>query len=271
MFILIVLMSFLIKPVLADVHYIETKLDLYTEYIDKAGHTVFNPKNIIKTKYHSGSGRLHRQDDNYRYFPKNKFEGSRLPNFKKSNLIAVKMNGKWGYADKYGNIIIKPQFDLAYPFSKGMAIVKLNNKLGYINESGKFIINPKFKRISPDCINKLLYTCDSWNFDNGYVIVADENNKFGTIDKAGNYIIKPQFDEMKHFSEGLAAVKLNGKWGYIDTTGEIVIKPQFNKAGQFFRGIAEVQRDFNYTLLVYFSPLIFIIGVCAFLILKRKR
>jgi hypothetical protein len=36
-----------------------------------------------------------------------------------------------------------------------------------------------------------------------------------------------------HFSEGLAAVKVNGKWGIIDKKGKMVIPPQFIDAYWF--------------------------------------
>ncbi|MEW5821006.1 MAG: WG repeat-containing protein [Cyanobacteriota bacterium] len=48
------------------------------------------------------------------------------------------------------------------------------------------------------------------------------------------------FDEVKSFSEGLAAVKLDEKWGYIDYQGNTVIKPQFLRAESFSEGLANV-------------------------------
>ena len=38
-------------------------------------------------------------------------------------MAAVKQNGKWGYADTDGNLVIQPQFDLALDFSEGVAVV----------------------------------------------------------------------------------------------------------------------------------------------------
>lgn len=56
----------------------------------------------------------------------------------------------------------------------------------------------------------------------------------------GEIIIEPQFDLAGHFSDGLAAVKLNGKWGYIDKDGKTVISPQFDQAVPFQNGLAQV-------------------------------
>lgn len=44
----------------------------------------------------------------------------------------MKINGKWGYIDTRGNIIIPLQFEEADQFSEGMAAVKVAGKWGYI-------------------------------------------------------------------------------------------------------------------------------------------
>ena len=49
------------------------------------------------------------------------------------------------------------------------------------------------------------------------------NGKWGFIDKTGTNVIACKYDDIRNFSEGLAAVQLNGKWGFIDKTGSNVI------------------------------------------------
>jgi hypothetical protein len=39
---------------------------------------------------------------------------------------------KYGYINNTGEIVIKPQFDLAYAFSEGLAVVEVNGKEGFI-------------------------------------------------------------------------------------------------------------------------------------------
>ena len=58
-------------------------------------------------------------------------------------------------------------------------------------------------------------------------------------------VVKPQFSEVKNFSQGLAAVKLDDKWGYIDKTGKVVVKPQFSEAYSFSERVAGVTVDSN--------------------------
>jgi hypothetical protein len=57
-------------------------------------------------------------------------------------LAAVEVNKKYGYIDKTGNFIIKPQFDNAYLFVQGIAKVNIGNKERYINKAGEFFMEP---------------------------------------------------------------------------------------------------------------------------------
>jgi hypothetical protein len=45
------------------------------------------------------------------------------PDYLSNGLFRIVKNGKIGYADKIGHIIIQPQFDCAYPFKNGRAKV----------------------------------------------------------------------------------------------------------------------------------------------------
>jgi hypothetical protein len=42
------------------------------------------------------------------------------------NLLPVQQNEKWGYINRSGEIIIKPQFDSAELFADGLALVRAN-------------------------------------------------------------------------------------------------------------------------------------------------
>lgn len=54
----------------------------------------------------------------------------------KEGLAPVKKNGKWGYIDKSGDVIIRYQYEYASDFLNGKANVRLNGKMIKIDKSG---------------------------------------------------------------------------------------------------------------------------------------
>jgi hypothetical protein len=53
----------------------------------------------------------------------NVYEFDNGPDYPSNGLFRITENGKIGYADMKGNIIVPPQFDCAYPFKNGKAKV----------------------------------------------------------------------------------------------------------------------------------------------------
>lgn len=51
---------------------------------------------------------------------------------------------KWGYMDKQGNWIIKPQFEEASSFKNNIARVKYYGLFGFIDRTGNWIIGPEY-------------------------------------------------------------------------------------------------------------------------------
>jgi len=175
-------------------------------------------------------------------------------------LCGVEKDGKFGYIDTTGNLVIPAQFDTAGPFIEGLAAVKLGNQFGYIDKTGKYAINPQFDQAGNfhDGL-AAVHTDDGWGFidkTGTYVIkphfqsvstdgfsdglVGICEGKCGYINRSGIFTIKQQFDTVGTFADGLAAVRIGSKWGYVDTAGKIVINPQFDQATMFSGGLAVV-------------------------------
>ena len=172
-------------------------------------------------------------------------------------LFPVVQNGKWGYINSSGQIVIEPQFAGAEdkttimvfgvrdagatwltvspefpqvePFSEGLAAVcdAQSGKWGYMDRAGTMVIKPQFGK--------------AHGFSEGLAAVLVDG-KYGYIDKAGSMVVKPQFDYGLAFSEGLARVTVGRKYGFIDKTGSMVIKPEFAWALSFSEGLAAVDR-----------------------------
>jgi len=138
----------------------------------------------------------------------------------------IQQNGKWGYADKDGKVVIKPQFSRAGRFSEGLALVWTGGvpltdpvatsfvKMGYIDRMGHWIIQSRFK----------YYFFD--DFSDGLVPFRQQSSKWGYMDGTGKIIIRPRFDWTGTFSAGIAPVLLDGKCAHVDKTGKVTDQSQ---------------------------------------------
>ena len=151
-------------------------------------------------------------------------------------LFRVVKDGKVGYIDATGNLVIPHRFDLTFnwgwDFMEGVAPVQVGRGWGFIDSAGSFVIPAMFEGVRP--------------FSEGRALVglgADgPPYRIGFIGKDGKFIGEPNINgAARSFSEGLAAVELaNGRFRYIDKSGRIALPQQFAWAGQFSQGLARV-------------------------------
>lgn len=198
-------------------------------------------------------------------------------------LFGVTVNGKYGFMDKHGNLVIQPKYENTFPFSDGLAAVQVGNLWGYIDRHDTMIIEPQFIQVGL--------------FSHGYAPVKLQHQYlkgWGYIDTKGKLVIEPQFDHVERFHNGIAKVGMEtvrgilfsmfadvgteheyhyidirgqkvpepapehyatGKpgelipfrqgelVGYVDATGEVVIKPQFIMGSEFSDGLAAARKD----------------------------
>jgi len=141
-------------------------------------------------------------------------------------------NGRWGYVDRQGTFVIRPQFWSARGFSEGLAEVSPDcgegqkSCRGYINKEGKLIFS--------------IAAEDATQFRQGLAAVK-MNGKYGYINPNGSFVIFPRFDEAFPFSEELALVISEGLRGYINTKGDQEIPFLFAQAQSFSEGLAAAQ------------------------------
>ena len=172
----------------------------------------------------------------------NKTDSNKQKVSQKSNnsekLFPVSENGKWGYVNEQGKMVIEPQFQRASSFKNDCAaVVVIDNKgyknlYGYIDKTGKMVVAPQYD--------------EAGDFSEGLAVVS-KDYRWGYIDSTGKEIIPLQFIESLDFSEGLAAVYIQSKqanidsqWGYINKKGEVIIQPKFYKAHKFNGGVAMI-------------------------------
>lgn len=110
-------------------------------------------------------------------------------------LIEAKQNGKWGFVNRTGKVVVPFQYDSAYWFTDGLAAVKQNGKWGFINLKGKLVTPLQYDAVEP--------------FFDGLALVK-QNGKYGFINTAGDVAIPLQYDFAFSFEhDGSARVRLN--------------------------------------------------------------
>lgn len=104
-------------------------------------------------------------------------------------------NGKWGYMNDEGEVVIQAKFDQVGPFHDGLARVKSAGLWGYINQDGRSVLNP-------------MYT-EATDFSSELAAVR-KDGKWGYINKEGTFIVHAMYDDAKAFSEGAPASGTTG-------------------------------------------------------------
>ncbi|WP_454985964.1 WG repeat-containing protein [Capnocytophaga bilenii] len=168
-------------------------------------------------------------------------------------LCAVMNDGKWGYVNEKGKLVIPLKYDAVDYFSHGLAIAGIYGKgYGFIDTKGKLVIPyrfhyayPFYGNAAPVCVDykwgfvgrdgelhTLFEYHEAHRFRDGLSRVM-KNRKYGFVDKDGREVIGLEYDQADDFYNGLAAVKKDGKWGYINTLGKVVIPFQYSMATPF--------------------------------------
>jgi WG repeat protein len=143
----------------------------------------------------------------------------------------VMKNGKTGFRDLDGNVVIEPKYESAEMFSEGLSAVQLTEKgkFGFINTKGEMVIPPTFEYAG--------------SFGNGLASFR-AHDLYGFIDRTGKEVIVPQYAWVDQFSEGFCVVRdSTGRHAFIDTSGTPLTEFKFQYARAFDGGKGKVQLD----------------------------
>jgi hypothetical protein len=159
------------------------------------------------------------------------------------NFLA-RTDGKFSLLDEQGKEIYPAQLELDTAMEEEGAIAtketshfikaKENGKFGVLDKDGKWMVEPKYDDISFATEQSIT------PFTEG-ALLAKEGEFWGAINASAEWIVTPAFQEMKQFSNNLAAVKKENVWGYINKSNEVVITPQFFAVRDFQGDVAIVQ------------------------------
>lgn len=168
----------------------------------------------------------------------------------KGDHFAVQKNGKVGYMNTQGKLVIPTIYDRlqdpdnkydetwANPVTNNRIVVAKNGKYGVIDTNNKTIVpfNNKYEYID--------------NFSEGMAAVQSKAGKWGFINLEGKEVIAPQFDGLDGslggyygFNEGLVGVFNGKKWGFITKSGKVAVPFLYDEIRPFSEGLAGVRKD----------------------------
>lgn len=179
------------------------------------------------------------------------------------DMCPVQRDGKWGFIDHTGTLIIPCEWDEVGTVLDGRASVQKDGKWGAIDREGKLIVPCQWQYLRPEADGgytmvdfngyrgalaadgTVLIPCDRYTYVGPVINGARsicQNDLWGLCTATGEIITPCQWHETGHFYDGLAWVIGEARArGYINMQGEIVIPCQYNHAENFVNGSAVVQ------------------------------
>jgi len=117
--------------------------------------------------------------------------------------------------------------------------VSIEGEYGYIHAGGAVVIPPLFgaRGDFQDGIAQV------WMWSGPPDHTGQPGAQHGVIDTSGEFVAPAQYDELRDYSEGLAAFLTGDVWGYLDQSGRVAITPRFSCAWRHTEGLAPVELD----------------------------
>lgn len=201
-------------------------------------------------------------------------------NFREGRALFATSEGKYGYLDRKGNIVIPPLYDHAYDFHDGVALVGIDNRQG---ETGYQLINPNGKNILFIQLNNCLLDP---HFGNGLLMFKNLNTHqccymdkagisficlpeevkesyafkheiavfqtaagTGVIDPVGCTLIAPRYEDVLIAGKNRTALKHNGYWNIATLTGDPLCDFQYDSIGGYHNRLAVARKQEEYLFI----------------------
>lgn len=158
--------------------------------------------------------------------------------------IVVKQNGGFGVLDTRGKVIIKPNkaHQNITDFSQGVAKVTSSSGSYTIDKHGNkhkstplatptHELPPSHEEMTSSHEEMASQSLPIPPNSHTPLIPKQQDGKWGFVDDQEVPMIIFTFDEVRPYSEGLAAVRMGDNWGFINEGGQLVIDFRFHKDG----------------------------------------
>lgn len=146
-------------------------------------------------------------------------------------------NGRYGFVDNTGKLVVPMIYDYASDYLGGYSVVLKDGKYGLIDMDGEIVIPIEYDDI---------VIANLSNKDNNGLVAIVNNKKMGFFDINERRVAIPLiFDETNGvlFSEDWAVVKKGKKEIYIDQSGKQISPEEWDYAMDFENGMAVVRKD----------------------------
>ena len=164
------------------------------------------------------------------------------------NRIGVKLEGKYGFVNSNGQLIIANRYDDIQLFSEGLAAYQLNGKWGFLNEQEQLVVQPYYDEVLPfnqnvaavrdgtqwglidqngNIIEKIKYSKLLRTKEGKYEIYGDKGA--GLLDAKEQQILIPSYEVLEDIGNRRAIIRKNKKWGVVNYDGTYFIPTLYQR------------------------------------------
>ncbi|WP_400193082.1 WG repeat-containing protein [Hymenobacter sp. B81] len=167
-----------------------------------------------------------------------------------AQLVPYRQQGRWGYADRQGRLVLPALYDEAGPFVEDVAWVRQGDRYGYINGGGHLLTPVHFERAGTFARGRATVQLNGETFDidrSGQRLteaappapeedfleqgdVLRQGGKVGFRFTAGGTAVVPAvYDEIRDlFHDGLLLVRQGAKWGVVNGEGQLTLPVEYD-------------------------------------------
>lgn len=181
------------------------------------------------------------------------------------DLACVKINGKYGYINKAGEIVIDPIYDNFSFFYCGFTIQLKDGLYGCLDTNGNVVIpfeyeelilsDPNYfsakkdgrygcltigNEIAVDFISYQPIYVYIYSNDHAVALIYNEVSKQGFIDLNTGFKVEPIYDSISPWgsTENIVSISLGMKYGFINLDTKTIIEPIYSQNIYFHEGLA---------------------------------
>ncbi len=163
-----------------------------------------------------------------------------------NNMLIIKTDGKCGYINETGNVVVEPIYHICNPFKENIAVVikrgELSDNYGLINILGEVFLEPIYQVILPLGENR---------FAVGKAKIQEKpylGNMFAIVTSSGEFLTDFIYDNVTPFQNHLASAVKKGWTYFIDLKGKIIHNlPKIKGEGKltYLDKIIRVEMDYE--------------------------